>query len=109
MTIGLLKESSPETRVSLLPEAVASLTKKNITVLVETAAGEKAFSENADYEKAGAAVVAREQVLQSADLLLSINAPTIDDTAQISKGILLGVYQPLLPPLLFHAPRHHRV
>ena len=95
MTIGLLKESSPETRVSLLPEAVASLTKKNITVLVETAAGEKAFSENADYEKAGAAVVAREQVLQSADLLLSINAPTIDDTAQISKGILLGVYQPL--------------
>ena len=41
MTIGLLKEPSPETRVSLLPEAVASLTKKNITVLIETGAGEK--------------------------------------------------------------------
>ena len=54
MTIGLLKEPAEETRVSLLPEAVATLTKKNINVLLETGAGEKAFSRDRDYEKAGA-------------------------------------------------------
>ncbi|MBO9684902.1 MAG: NAD(P)(+) transhydrogenase (Re/Si-specific) subunit alpha, partial [Flavisolibacter sp.] len=42
MTVGILKEPSHETRVSLLPEAVAQLTKKGITVLVETSAGVKA-------------------------------------------------------------------
>ena len=35
MTLGLLKEPNYETRVSLLAEAVATLTKKGITVLVE--------------------------------------------------------------------------
>ena len=37
MTIGLLKEPAHETRVSLLAEAVATLTKKGITVVVESA------------------------------------------------------------------------
>ena len=40
MTIGILKEPAYETRVSLLAEAVATLSKKNITVLVESDAGE---------------------------------------------------------------------
>lgn len=95
MTIGLLKESLPETRVSLLPEAVVTLTKKNIKVLVERGAGEKAFSRNEDYEKAGAAIASREDVLQSSDLILSINTLTSSDRVRAS-GIIIGVYQPLL-------------
>jgi NAD(P) transhydrogenase subunit alpha len=43
MTIGVLKEPSDETRVSLLPEAVIALSKKGITVFIEDGAGEKAF------------------------------------------------------------------
>src|SRR5688500_11562138 len=95
MTIGLLKEPSPETRVSLLPEAVATLTKKNITVLVERGAGENAFSRNADYEKAGATIALRAEVLRSSNLLLSINALTDGDIAHLTPGIVIGVYQPL--------------
>lgn len=95
MTIGLLKEPSPDTRVSLLPEAVATLTKKNITVLVESGAGEKAFSRDADYEKAGASIVSRTEALQSANLILSINALTPVDITPLATAILLGVYQPL--------------
>ena len=34
MTIGILKEPAHETRVSLLAEAVATLTKKGITVIL---------------------------------------------------------------------------
>lgn len=91
MTIGVLKEASPETRVSLLPEAAGTLTKKGITVVVEQGAGEKAFSADEDYTKAGAQVVSRQQVLQSSDIILCIHP--IPDIP--SNKILIGVYQPL--------------
>lgn len=91
MTIGVLKEASPETRVSLLPEAVSTLTKKGITVMVEQGAGEKAFSTDADYTKAGAQVTNRQQVLQSAEIILAIHPPS----ENISNKILIGVFQPL--------------
>ena len=65
MTIGLLKEPAYETRVSLLAEAVATLTKKNITVFIESGAGERAFCSNDDYEKAGAQIKSRAEVLGS--------------------------------------------
>ena len=95
MTIGLLKEPPHETRVSLLPEAVAALTKKNINVLVETGAGEKAFSRDEDYEKSGAKVGSRNEVLQSCNLILSINPLAPHDLLPQPTAIMLGVYQPL--------------
>jgi H+-translocating NAD(P) transhydrogenase subunit alpha len=94
MTIGLLKEPAHETRVSLLAEAVATLTKKGITVVVENGAGERAFCSNADYEKAGAQIKSRNEVLQSADILLSIHHPGAQDTTK-PQAILIGVFQPL--------------
>ena len=96
MTIGVLKEPSHETRVSLLSEAVATLTKKQITVLVEEGAGETAFCTDPDYQKAGAVISRRNEVLQSSDILLSIHAPETIDIADLPGGkIILGVYQPL--------------
>ncbi len=94
MTIGLLKEPAQETRVSLLPEAVATLIKKNIKVLLEAGAGEQSFSRDEDYEKAGAQVASKNEVLLSSDLLLSINPP---DSVEGLKpaAVLLGIYQPL--------------
>lgn len=96
MTIGILRESSAETRVSLLPEAVATLTKKGITVCVEHDAGERAFSSNEEYTKAGAQVRSRPEVLSSADIILAIHQ--FPETNSISPKIIVGVYQPL-----FHA------
>jgi H+-translocating NAD(P) transhydrogenase subunit alpha len=92
MTIGLLKEPTHETRVSLLAEAVATLTKKGITVIVENGAGERAFCSNSDYEKAGAQVKARAEVLSSSDIILSIHQP---EATGKQSAILIGVYQPL--------------
>lgn len=92
MTIGILKEPSQETRVSLLPEAVAQLTKKNITVLVESDAGIQASSSNEEYEKAGAKIFSLQQVVASSDVILCIHPPSVS----IAGGkILIGVYQPL--------------
>jgi NAD(P) transhydrogenase subunit alpha len=96
MTIGVLREPSDETRVSLLPEAVAALTKKGISVLVENSAGERAFSADPDYSNAGATIKSRAEVLQSADVILAINA--FPEAQTLSSKILIGIYQPL-----FHA------
>lgn len=95
MTIGLLKEPAHETRVSLLAEAVATLTKKGITVLVERGAGENAFCLDPDYEKVGALVKERQEVISSSDLILSINQPGLSELKNGSTKILIGVYQPL--------------
>jgi H+-translocating NAD(P) transhydrogenase subunit alpha len=92
MILGVLKEPAFETRVSLLPETVSTLIKKNIQVLIEEGAGAKAFAADADYTAAGATVKSRNEVLQAADLLLCIHQLT----ESISNKILLGVYQPLM-------------
>jgi NAD(P) transhydrogenase subunit alpha len=95
MTIGLLKEPAHETRVSLLAEAVASLTKKGITIVVENGAGEKAFCSNADYEKAGAQIKTRAEVFTASDILLGIHPFDRSEFANLGSKILIGVYQPL--------------
>jgi H+-translocating NAD(P) transhydrogenase subunit alpha len=95
MTIGILKEPTHETRVSLLAEAVATLTQKNITVLIETDAGAKAFCSNADYEKAGAQIKNRNQVLESSNIILAIHVLNEADIGHLASDILIGVYQPL--------------
>ena len=95
MILGLLKEPSYETRVSLLAEAVATITKKGITVWVEAGAGEKAFSSDADYEKAGAQIKNRAEILASSIIVLSIQTLTQADIAQLKSTVLIGVYQPL--------------
>jgi NAD(P) transhydrogenase subunit alpha len=95
MTIGLLKEPAHETRVSLLAEAVATLTKKGITVIAENGAGEKAFCSNAEYEKAGAQIKSRSEVLSSADIILSIHQPEQSEISHLKSKVAIGVYQPL--------------
>jgi NAD(P) transhydrogenase subunit alpha len=95
MTIGLLKEPAHETRVSLLAEAVATLTKKNITVCIESGAGDNAFCSNADYEKAGAQIKNRAEVLETSNIILSIHPPAESETGHLASDILIGVYQPL--------------
>ncbi len=90
MIIGVLKELAPETRVSLIADGVAQLTKKKITVWVETGAGEQAYCTDADYSKAGAEIKSAAEIANGADIVLSIHPPTID----IRNGVvLIGMYQ----------------
>ncbi|MEY4727546.1 MAG: hypothetical protein RLZZ390_70 [Bacteroidota bacterium] len=75
MIIGVLKELAPETRVSLIADGVAQLTKKKITVWVETGAGEQAYCTDADYSKAGAEIKSAAEIANGADIVLSIHPP----------------------------------
>ena len=95
MTIGILKEPALENRVSLLPEAVAAITKKGLAVIAESGAGQRAFASDGDYEKAGAQVKSRAEVLSAATVLLSLN---LLDEMPPANVILIGVYQPLYNP-----------
>jgi NAD(P) transhydrogenase subunit alpha len=92
MIVGILKEPQTETRVSLLPEGVSQLIKKQIMVVVESGAGLKAFASDADYEKAGAKVISQQEVISSSDVILSIYQPSVSIP---SSKVLIGVYQPL--------------
>jgi len=95
MIIGVLKEPSPETRVSLLPEHIAALKKWNVDISVETNAGVNAFATDDKYIEAGAKVASREEVLETADIILSINIFTEAKFTVAKSKILLGNYQAL--------------
>jgi hypothetical protein len=54
MILGVLKEPSPETRVSLHPEAVKNLVAAGNKVQIEKGAGEASFLSDELYKEAGA-------------------------------------------------------
>nr|MBA3675317.1 NAD(P)(+) transhydrogenase (Re/Si-specific) subunit alpha [Chitinophagaceae bacterium] len=95
MIIGVLKEPLPETRVSLLPEHLATLKKWNVDTVVETGAGITAFATDEKYIEAGAKVVSREEVLQTADIILAINIFREAKTSTLNSKVFLGNYQAL--------------
>jgi NAD(P) transhydrogenase subunit alpha len=97
MTIGILKEPAPETRVSLTAEAAESLTQKGIHVLAETTAGEKAFCRDDDYIDAGVDILSRDDVISASTILLQIH-PVPVNSLKNKSGILIGIYQPLYNP-----------
>ncbi len=98
MIIGVLKEPNAETRVSLLPEHLSILQKLNNEILIEHNAGEKAFAPDEQYVEAGAQVVSRDEVLNKAELILSIHFPSSDEIDRLQSKIILGFYQPLYHP-----------
>ena len=94
MIVGVLKEPGTETRVSLLAETAAALIKKGIAVWVEKDAGAKASCSNDQYVQAGALIHTRDDVIASADVLLSIHPVSFSGAAMQGK-VIIGVYQPL--------------
>jgi NAD(P) transhydrogenase subunit alpha len=89
--IGILKEPAHENRVSLLPDQVASLVNKGVSVFIEKEAGARAYASDSAYVHAGAEVTDRNRVIELADLLLAIHS--FEDVK--NNTIVIGVYQPL--------------
>ncbi len=96
MIIGVLKESLPETRVSLLPEHIAILKKWNVSAVIENNAGITSFATDEVYTNSGAAIAPRAEVLHTSDIILSMgNVSSADISGMKAGAMLLGVYQPL--------------
>ncbi len=93
MIIGVLKESLPETRVSLTPEVTGALTKMGVHVWVARGAGESAYYPDETYETAGAKLMDA-GAMADADILLTIHPAGVP--AQLKQGaVIMGIYQPL--------------
>ena len=91
LKIGILKEPAHENRVSLLPEQASVLIKKGIIVYLEKEAGAKAAASDHAYQAAGVMLAERKEVIDHADVILSIHP--LDDIKD--KAVVVGVYQPL--------------
>jgi H+-translocating NAD(P) transhydrogenase subunit alpha len=90
MKIGVLAETQPEERrVALVPDVAAKLVKLDFQVVVEMGAGVRAeFTDNA-YCVVGVAIEAdRRVVLGTADVVLSVQPPRLEDVAQLRAGAL---------------------
>jgi NAD(P) transhydrogenase subunit alpha len=95
MTIGILKETTGENRVGMLPESVATLVKMNVTMLVEAGAGLTAFASDAEYELAGASIATKAKVIAGADVLIKIQPPTPEEIALMKDGqVIMAVLNP---------------
>jgi NAD(P) transhydrogenase subunit alpha len=95
MRIGVPAETRPgETRVAATPETVKKLAAKN-QVRVQAGAGTASSIRDADYEAAGATLVATAAEAYDADIVLKVRAPGQDELPLLkANSILIGLLDP---------------
>jgi H+-translocating NAD(P) transhydrogenase subunit alpha len=85
-----------ERRVALVPESVGRLKARGFTLVVERGAGEAAGFGDAEYEAAGARVVAHADLLGGADAVVRVAAPSAEEAAELTADtVLIGFLSPL--------------
>ncbi len=94
MKIGIPKEiKTLEFRVGMVPSGVRELVHDGHEVIVETNAGVGIGMTDADYEKAGATVVAKpEAVFAEADLIVKVKEPQLNECAMLRPDQVLFTY-----------------
>jgi alanine dehydrogenase len=99
MLIGVPKEiKDNEYRVGLVPSAVRELTASGHRVMVETAAGVGAGLSDADYQAAGAEIVAgADAVFGSAELIVKVKEPLAPERKKLRREQILFTYLHLAP------------
>ncbi|RVT81766.1 alanine dehydrogenase [Rhodobacteraceae bacterium CCMM004] len=99
MRIGVPKEiKNHEYRVGLTPESVAEIVLHGHEALVESGAGAGIGAEDADYERAGAAIVAdAAEVFARADMIVKVKEPQAAERAMLRPGQILYTYLHLAP------------
>ena len=89
MIIGIVKETLPgESRQAIVPAGVTRLVKKGCTVITETGLGVNAHIDDNAYIQAGAKIAARNEVLSTADILLHVRKPSLEEIGQMKSGAL---------------------
>lgn len=90
LQIGIPKETSiQETRIPLVPDAVAVLVSNGHEVILETGAGEGASFLDKDYTEAGAQVVFTTEEVYKATMILKVEPPTLEEIDMMQHGQLL--------------------
>lgn len=95
MIIGLLKEPAFETRVSFLPEHIATIKKLQSSMLVESGAGARSFANDEKYAEAGASIVSRDEVISTSDIIVCIHPLSAEESSRCSGKVMIGFFQSL--------------
>jgi H+-translocating NAD(P) transhydrogenase subunit alpha len=101
MNIAVARETAPnESRVALMPESVQKLVAQKASVAIESGAALSAARTDDDYLAVGATVVKdRNELLSGADVLVTVNRPSVQDFSGLKKGaVVLGFLRPLDEP-----------
>jgi len=109
MLIGIPKEIMyKENRVAALPETIKKFIKLGFNVLVETKAGIGAFTNDEEYEKAGAEIAAdAAEVFDRSDIILKVKEPLFNDQFNKHEIDMLKENQILITFLHPAAPSNH--
>ena len=92
--IGVLKEKNGDRRVTMIPVTIKSIISQfDYEVLVETGAGINSGYSDYDYTASGAKILSRQEVINSADTLLSINQFETDDIT--NDKTIISILNPL--------------
>ena len=87
VVFGVLNETSEtESRVALTPDIVTRLRKAGVSCLIERGAGRAAQYTDDDYVKAGAEVLAADEVIAKADALGFVDRPSAAVLGRIKAG-----------------------
>ncbi|MBD2858966.1 NAD(P) transhydrogenase subunit alpha [Spongiibacter sp. KMU-158] len=89
MLIGIPKElAQGENRVAIIPSDAKKLVRAGASVMIESGIGlGSGYSDN-DYVEAGATVGERANVVSTADIVLRIAKPNIDEVKQLKAGCI---------------------
>ncbi len=100
MRVVVPKETEAgERRVALIPDSVGRLVGAGFAIGVEQGAGAPAGFPDAEYEAAGAEIVARGQLLAGAEAVVRVGKPSPDEIAELAPGtVLIGFLSPLTDP-----------
>ena len=100
-----------ERRVALVPDAAVKLVKLGFQVVVEVGAGVRAEFTDDAYRVVGVAIEAdRRVVLGTADVVLSVQPPRLEDVAQLRAGVLtISFLQPATQAAVIEALAAHGV
>ena len=97
MKVAVPKETEAgERRVALIPDSVGRLVGAGFVIAVEQGAGAQAGFTDAEYQAAGAAVVARNDLYAGAEAVVRVGRPSADEVAELAQGtVLIGFLAPL--------------
>ncbi len=92
-TVGVPKETkTAEYRVAMTPDGVRELERHGVEVFVETGAGEGASISDADYEAAGATIVATAAEAWSQQMVVKVKEPKAEEFAFLRPDLTLFTY-----------------
>lgn len=96
MIVGVLNEiDKNENRVAISPEITKKLNAKKIEVFIEQDCYIQSDFTESDFTDAGALIKTRKEIIDTADVLLTVSTPIEEVLKDLTKGIVIGNLDPI--------------